>query len=370
MPVALSFALLLLVTLAWLALPFIPALSELLRPRDATPLEQVGRDAGALTHFADGFRRYLGDMALTDTFGETTNGEQPLTQLRDRTPVRVVRSDAAMYALLNAPGTPRTGDSEPQALADLLVVDAPLTLPADMAYEREVYARGDVTGGARSVYRALMADGSATIGADSVVMRWAHADAVLTVSDGTTLTGRATANDELRLGRGVRFQRMLAARIVVGLEERDFTAPFVAESSHTTPWLPDNGTRMASDTLRIAGDVVMPAGAYASGHLVITGSLVIGEGSRIDGSIKTHGSMTVGTRCVVTGTLAARDAVHIGAECRIGGPVIAEREIVIARDSWLGQPTRPTTVTAPRIVLARGVTVFGAVQARDEGWTE
>ncbi len=370
MPVGVSFAILLLTTLAWLALPFIPALSELLRPRDATPLEHVGRDAGALTHFADGFRRYLGEMELTDAFEETAGGEEPLVQLRDRTPVRVVRNDVAINAMLRVPGTPRTGDSEPHALADLLVVDAPLTLPADMAYEREVYARGDVIGGARSVYRALLADGSATIGAESVVMRWAHADAVLTVSDGTTLTGRATANDELRLGRGVRFQRMLAARIVVGLEARDFTAPFVAEATQTTPWLPDNGTRMASDTLRIAGDVVMPAGAYASGHLVITGSLVIGEGSRIDGSIKVHGSMTLGARCIVTGTLAARDAVHIGAECRIGGPVIAEREIAIGRDTWLGQPTRPTTVTAPVIVLAQGVTVFGAVQAREEGWTD
>lgn len=370
MPVALSFALLLLVTLGWLALPFIPALMELLRPRDATPLEQVGRDAGALTHFADGFRRYLGEVALTDAFSETTGGDEPLTQLRDRTPVRIVRSDASVLAMLHTPGTPRTGDSEPRALAELLVVDAPLTLPDDMAYEREVYARGDVIGGSRSVYRALMADGSATIGTESVVVRWAHADGVLTVSDGATLSGRATATDELRLGRGVRFQRMLASRIVVGLAERDFIAPFVSDALPTTPWLPDNGVRMASDTLRIAGDVVMSPGAYASGHLVITGSLVIGEGSRIDGSIKTHGSMTVGARSVVTGTLAARDAIEIGAECRVGGPVIAEREIVIGRDTWLGQPTRPTTVTAPQIVLAQGVTVFGAVQARDEGWTE
>lgn len=364
-----AFALLIVGTIAWLALPFIPALAELLRPRDATPLEQVGRDAGALTHFADGFRRYLGEVGLTDAFEETVRESDPLTSLRDRTPVRVLRSELQAGSLTESPGTPRTGDSEPQALADLLVVDAPVTLPDDMAYEREVYARRDVVGGARSVYRALLADGSATLGAESIVLRWAHADDTLTVGDGSTLTGRATARDELRLGAGVRFQRMQAGRIVVGNDDRELTAPFVSEAAHTTPWLPDNATRMASDTLRIEGDVVMPAGAYASGHLVITGSVVIGNDSRIDGSIKSHGSVALGSHCVVTGTLAARDSVHIGAECRVGGPVIAEREITIGGDTWLGQPTRPTTVTAPRVVLARGVTVYGAVQARDEGWT-
>lgn len=370
MSTALAFALFLLGTLAWLALPFVPAFSELFRPRDATPLDQVGRDAGALTHFADGFRRYLGDMQLATALDPVGGSADPLTQLADRTPLRVVQHAAQANALLEVPGTPRTGDGEPRALAELLVLDGAVTLPADMAYEREVYARHDVTGGARSVYRALLADRSATLGEESVVMRWAHADDRLNVGDGTSLTGRATAGNELRLGSGVRFQRMLAGRIVVGVDEREFTAPFTSDTSSTTPWIPDNATRMASDTLRIAGDVVMPANAYASGHLVITGSIVVGAGSRIDGSIKAHGSVTLEPHCVVTGTLAARVSVHVGSECRVGGPVIAEEEITVGADTWLGQPLRPTTLTAPRVVLARGVTVFGAVQAREEGWTE
>lgn len=370
---AVAFALFLVGTLLWLGLPFIPAIMELVHPRDAAPLDAVGRDAGALTFFADGFRRYLGEMNL-DTHlkvpvGAVVQFPEPLFRFRDATPVRLLRSEMQVALLAEAPSVPRTGDAEPQAFAELLVLDAPVTLPNDMAYEREVYARREVVGGARSYYRALLADRSATLGPQSVVLRWVHSDERLTVGAGSVLTGRATARDELRLGPGVRFQRMLAGRIVVGTDDTEFVAPVLAESIHTTPWLPDNAVRMASDTLRIDGDVVLPAGAYASGHLVITGSVVIGRESRIDGSVKAHGSITLGEHCVVTGTLAAREAIAIGEGCRVSGPVIAEMEVTVGANSWIGQPTQPTTITAPRIVLAHGVTVFGAVQAREEGWT-
>lgn len=60
------FLLLLAATAAWVLLPLIPALRELLRPTDAEPLNAVGHDAGDLTVFADGFRDYLARQLPAD----------------------------------------------------------------------------------------------------------------------------------------------------------------------------------------------------------------------------------------------------------------------------------------------------------------
>ncbi|MFO0095111.1 MAG: hypothetical protein ACK54K_12495, partial [Gemmatimonadaceae bacterium] len=50
-----AFALLLLALIGWMAIPLLPAVFELLRPRDAAPLNAVGNDAGRLTYFAESF---------------------------------------------------------------------------------------------------------------------------------------------------------------------------------------------------------------------------------------------------------------------------------------------------------------------------
>lgn len=47
---------LLLVTLAWAALPLLPAIRELLRPTDVEPLTMVGRDNADIGRFARHFR--------------------------------------------------------------------------------------------------------------------------------------------------------------------------------------------------------------------------------------------------------------------------------------------------------------------------
>jgi len=47
-----AFALLLLALIGWMAIPLLPAVFELLRPRDAAPLNAVGNDAGRLTYRA------------------------------------------------------------------------------------------------------------------------------------------------------------------------------------------------------------------------------------------------------------------------------------------------------------------------------
>src|SRR5262249_6692137 len=82
---AVAFLLLLAATVVWALLPLLPAFIETVRPSDAHPLADVGRDAGDLRTFAEGFRRYLnGQLPEGRSLGDLSfHGRD---RLRDGTP--------------------------------------------------------------------------------------------------------------------------------------------------------------------------------------------------------------------------------------------------------------------------------------------
>ena len=386
MSTVVAFLLLLFAFLAWVALPFLPALLELVRPRDASPLYGVGNDAGELTWFADGFRAYAASVGLSSEL-DTRYGPplergtsapislEPLTvfQLRDSTNVRVLRSVNAARELANIPGLPRSGDRPPDDLRDIIVIDVDAQLPDKLAVDRELYARSDFVGGVGMRVRALLASRRADLAVGTIIVRWVHADGQLCVGRGSTLFGRATSRTEMRLARDVRFERIMAPRIIVGSEDDEFVPPPVAELLHGEPWarpMTDRITQMSADTLRVRGDLIVPSGTIVSGNLIVLGSLVLERGSQMHGSAKARAGIQLVGENIVTGSLTAREDLHIGERSRVAGPVIGERVVHVHANAFIGTPNGQTTVTAPQIVLTRGSTIFGAVSAREWGKTE
>jgi predicted acyltransferase (DUF342 family) len=383
---AFAFVLLLTAFIAWTLLPFLPAILELVRPRDASPLVGVGADSGELTWFADGFRRYANAVGLVSELdhrygeplgpGMLTSGRfEPLTvfELRDRTTVRVLRSVNAARELATIPGKPRIGDRPPDDLLDIIVIDVDTQLPDKLAVDRELYARSDFIGGAGMRVRAMLAARNADLAIDSVVVRWIHADGRLLVGRGSALFGRATSSTEMRLAPNVRFERVMAPRIIVGDEDDEFVPPPTADLLHGEPWarpMTDRITQMCADTLRVRGDLVVPSGAIVSGNLVVLGALVLERGAQLHGSAKAHKGIQLVGENIVTKSLTAREDLHVGERSRVAGPLIGERTVYVHANVFVGTPHARTTVTAPTIVLSRGVTVFGAVAARENGITE
>lgn len=383
---AIAFLLLLIAFIAWVALPFVPAILELVRPRDASPLSGVGADSGELTWFADGFRRYANaaglEAELTHRYGApldigmlSPTRIEPLTifQLRDRTNVRVLRSANAARDLLTLPGVPRAGDRLPDDLRDIIVIDVASQLPEQLAVDRELYARSDFIGGAGMRVRALLASRSADLAVGTTVVRWIHADGPLLVGRGSALFGRATSSTEMRIARDVRFERIMAPRIIIGDEDDEFVPPPTADLLHGEPWarpMTDRITRMSPDTLRVRGDLIVPSGAIVSGNLVVLGALVLERGSQLHGAAKAQRGIQLVGENIVTGSLTAREDMHIGERSRVAGPVIGERVVHVHANAFIGTPHSPTTITAPVIVLTRGATVYGVVAARESGVTE
>jgi predicted acyltransferase (DUF342 family) len=119
--------------------------------------------------------------------------------------------------------------------------------------------------------------------------------------------------------------------------------------------------------VRIHGDAYLQAGEEHRGDIVVSKTLELQPSARVLGSVKANGDIRLHEGAEVHGTLAGTRHIRIGTGCFILGPVIAEREVFIDSGVQIGLPDVPTTVSAPRILLAPGSVLHGTVWARSKG---
>lgn len=352
-PDVLPFLALLGVTLLWLVLPLLPALRELLRPTDITALTVVDRSSGYVAYFARNFRQYI-DKQMKALPAEALAGDY-LGKFPDGT--QFIRVHKATEVLVHEAGA--------GAHHHLVVIDTPRTLPAGETYLMEVFARAPLTGGARSVYRAICADRELALGEGSTVLRWAHAGGRLTVEAHSVLRGRISSDSVLSLGGDVVFEKLGAPVICVG-EQHDPPPDLPAVPQRFK--LPESA-RQLGDHMRIEGDLEIPAGMLVTTSLVVSGRLRLGLGAIVTGSVKAHRNLELANEAQVTGAAVSGTRLLMGNAAWIGGPAIAEDRIRMGRGAVVGGPGRPATVSAPDIELATGATVYGQVSAMRGGRT-
>ena len=339
----LAFLALLGVTLAWLALPLVPALRELFRPSDIAPLKVVDRSSGHVAYFARNFRQYL-ERALPPEAGV---GDYAGKLLDGTEFVRVNLRPAALE------------EAAQQTQGRIVVLDTPLTLPEGGTYLLEVYARAPLSAGSKSVFRALYAEGELVLGEGTQVLRWAHAVGKLHVGAHSVLRGRISSDAAVSLGGDVVFERIGAPVIAVGAEQDPPPAPPAAPQNFRLP----EGARRIGDHVRIEGDLEIPEGVLVGSNLVVAGRLRIGMGTIVDGSVTAHGELELADEAQVTGSAVSRTRLMVGQAAWIGGAAIAEGKIRLGRGAVVGSPARPATVAAPEIELTTGATVYGQISA-------
>lgn len=342
------FLFLFLLALAWFLLPMVPALLELFRPTDVLPLQVVDRSAGEVDFFARNFRHYFEKQMAA--LAALTDLERPKDALPDGTRLRKLKS-----AVDAASGTEDR----------LVVVENPMTLAGDLTFLVELYARAALTGGPRAVYRAVYGERDLTLGEGSRVLRWAHAAGKLFVGAHSVLSGRISSDRMVSLGGGVLFERIGAPVIAVGTEHEPPPDPPAKPKEFTLP----KGAYPAGEHTRIEGDLFVPEGVRVTGSLVVAGSVTIGLGTIVEGSIKAHRDVELADEARVLGSVVARRRVLTGAAAWILGPVIAEEQVRLGRGSVVGGPNHPATVSAPKVELAQGATVYGQISAPNGGQT-
>ena len=341
-------SMLVLATGVMFAVPLLPAVLELHRRSDATPLSIIQQHAGEIRYFADSFRTYIKTLEPTLQScllsGRTARG----TMLDGIDYLVLGHGEEAQALLVKLQKEP---------FPAIIASASDLRLPSDVSFSKDIYSAGRLVGGRRNTYRAMLAEKDIQLPSGSTVMRWSHSVGGFKAGRDCKLFGRVSSDSGIALAVGCRFSRLNAPRISLG--KRVVASP----SLNTDPSLP------AASTPRVLrqGNFAIPAGEVFRGNLVVRGKLCIGAGVRVCGSVKAENVMVVEEGVSVEGSLTCGSAMRIGPRCSIRGPVIAERSVILQTGTRCGTPQIPTTVSAPHIEAEEGVEVFGTLWAREEG---
>lgn len=326
-------------------LPLLPALAECRRGHRAPSPPPDDGDASDPAHTARRFRARLA-LALADGAREISAGREivglpaPWAWPLDEDELRQQRTQRVWHA---------AGD---------------LMLPRGMHFEAEVLAEGHLHTAPHGRHHALWAGRRLALAERSGVDAWAHGQEVEAAA-GCRLRGAVTAERRIVLQRDVGFTVLHAPEL-----RTEPAAPARPAPPQPVPlpealaWDGRTGRALFREPLHIGPGHEWP------GDIVSHGDITLGAGCAAHGSLKAHGELRLGEDVVVDGSLVAEGRIELGAGCRVAGPVVSAATVVLGSGCQVGAPGRPTTVSAPRIELAPGVVVHGALHATIDGRTQ
>jgi cytoskeletal protein CcmA (bactofilin family) len=310
-----------------LAIPAIPAIREVARPRDDGRLhisEEYVRDP---RWFGRAYREKLAP------FVAAAHGPAYSTNVRLRTDEETRWApDLAIAAAERVRGI---------AVGDRVVVGRGASI-------RDAYALETLVCEADVVARTLTSDGTLRIEESVTILRWIDADGAIDVGPGTNLGVSASGTVGVRLAAGVEFQRV-------------WGQPVSTHSPAPEPFaLPDTpGVRR-----------VEQADCTTNAPLIVYGPLRIARDTRIAANVKVHGSLAVEPGVHITGTLIVRGDITFAARVTVDGHVFSEGDIRLGPGCRIGREGNIKTLyAAGRATIAGDVEVSGWVVAEDGGET-
>lgn len=328
-------AVLVLLFLVLIVLPFLPGIIELRRPKDDRPLSIPQDNSRHPRHFALTFRGRVAPRV------DGAQGPFPVITTID------------------------SPDSEPLEIHEGLdVTDRARGIVASLGDARiavdavvdRAYARGDaeVERGAR--INELAVEGALTLAPGVKVERWVDAGGDLVAGTGSNLGVSASSACGLRVASGCNFERLWGLPITTSGDGSSATVTPPPDPSI------DRAVVWARKWLSI------PAGTVLDKDLVVYGELHIGTGSTILGSVKAHGNVLIGRGVHVTGNVISRRDITIAGGTEINGNIFSEGNLVVGAETRIGaKGDFKTAYSSKRTTLGGDVTIFGWLIAEGGG---
>jgi predicted acyltransferase (DUF342 family) len=310
--------------IAVFALPLVPGLFELARPRDNSGLPiQLGYSRDP-RFFSQSFRAKIAPLRESGSFGRV-----PFLDRHDER--------ASLGTLLTL--APKSHTSHVQIAREQLICGAGATMT-------DGYGAKSVLCGDAVEARTLCSDGTLVLGNGCSVERWVDAESSLDVGNGCSLGMSASSGGVVTLGSGVRFERVFGERVTV----RGGVAP-------SPQRVKDAITLRESDITK-------------SPNVIVRGDAVVLEGTVLDASIKAQGSLFIERGVRIMGNAVARGTLVLLDESIIEGHAFGERGLFLGTNSRIGVPGQgKTAYTAGRAVLCDGATVHGWIVSEQGGWS-
>jgi hypothetical protein len=337
--------LLLISVLLIMALPFIPALREWLRPSDVAPLPVRRNEINKLRYFADSFRHTVAGMLTIDL--------QKMQSIQtDRTVSINGKLHVVHQRLDDDAGNgylPATLKVLQQKNGIVIFLHRARLQPGSHS-QADLFAAADLLVGAGASLRACSAQGLITLGADTIVHRWIDAPCIQ-VGRNAAIDGRITALKEIHFSGGSRFVR--AGAPVMHFGDASTAAAVAPQApSPRMRYLLDDGAQQS-------------AALSQHGDYVVRGAYRILPGTTVFGSIKAYGDLHLGERSCIAGSLVCNKDIVLARGCSVLGPVISQNDIVIGPGCRIGTPEAATTMICRKLSIAAGCTVHGVITTHD-----
>jgi cytoskeletal protein CcmA (bactofilin family) len=342
-----------------LILPTWPALQELLRRRDASPLP-----------LAD---EYHADLHLqAERFGREARGALNAAMQAYR--LGGARKGGARKALDPSYDVSGPHSAGEEALEHgekplLMIRPSGVTWSDGIRVRRSTYVAGNLETGDGGRFVRLFVDGDARLGQESTINEWVHASGSLTIGCGAVACGSLRAA-RMQVGPGSHFERLEAKEIFFGddwhLEGESGNQPLTESSTMPVFRLLGQSSSLG-DARRKEGNLIIPGGHRWEGNLVVTGNLHVGRKAVVTGDIKVHGSATADQGSLIDGHLVAEGGIDLRSGARVLGTVATEGSLRIRSLVEIGTPTGPASVHGRSLLVDQGVRVFGTVVALEHG---
>jgi hypothetical protein len=357
-------------TAGLLGVPVAPALFELRKRNDASPLP-TSRHDGKITNLAEAFSSR---MEVLGPQLEDCARQGRVTR------TRIDHTDVLLVGLQNfdlAAKLARGG-------ASVMCSDS-VTILAGEVIDADVQAKGVIRLLPNAALRAGIS-AEAVLEPHSAVLRWLHARGSVHLLRRSAAYGRLSAEHFIHLQPECVFEHMHAPQIHVveheDLREQSGTVCHCSLSRSTCHIceIESNYEHEAGDChdifaayrrrIRHDDDFLLPSHQTLNANLIATGAVRFGSNSRFIGSTKSYKNTFVEEGACIHGSLVCGGTLYLSEHSSVTGPVMAEEDVVIASGARVGRPDALTTIAARNIKIATGCQLHGTVRARVRGTVE
>ncbi len=345
--------LLAIITLLWLALPFIPALVELKRPRDTKPLSIASH-----YHFD---RRNTAEAVAQEVYAFLRN----LVAVPDRV---LSKENQGMdvsgrFRLIGDADDFSEASTLPSDVCKIVVCRETIDLQSPVAVSGPVYAGTSFLGSRESEYDSLFGEADVYLGNGTRIRNSLFAKGYVVVDRDSELMGSVHSDCQILVRSGCSFERLEAPSIVFGSAYRRSKNREAAAR-----WRgPEPAPIIRGDRSYVEGDLVLSRNAIYEGNLVVEGRLLIRSGANIRGNIKSRQELTIEDHVTITGHVFCAASATVGRSVELRGVINVEGVLHVAGASRIGSWDCAASVVADTLIIEEGVHVNGTVWAVRKG---
>ncbi len=344
--------LLALITIAWLVLPFIPALVELKRPRDVQPLSIASR------YRFD--RRNTAEVVASEVYSFL----QTLVAFPDRV---LSKENPGMdvsgrFRLIGDEDDFHAAAASSPEVCNIVISREIVDCRTPAVIKGPVYVGTSFHGAPASVYESVFGENDVYLGPGSRIRNSLYAKGFIVADKESALFGSIRSECQILVRDGCSFERLDAPSIVFGRSVRRNRS-----SNAHRPTGPEAAPIIRGDRSYVEGNFVLSRNAIYEGNLVVHGRLLIGRGAHIRGNVKCRHDLTVEDDVMVVGHVFCGGDATVGRSVELRGVVNVEGRLNVSTGTRVGSWNCSASLVAETLIIEEGVHVTGTVWALRNG---